>query len=52
MCVCAGYEGCNYYENIRTENMEKIYNMEGVVDILNMRQFKRKTRFILSLVYQ
>jgi hypothetical protein len=35
-----------------TGNMEYIYNMEGVIDKLNMRYFKRKTRFILSLVYQ
>jgi hypothetical protein len=35
-----------------TGNMEYIYNMEGVIDKLNMREFKRKTRFILSLVYQ
>jgi hypothetical protein len=35
-----------------TGNMEYIYNMEGVIEKLNMREFKRKTRFILSLVYQ
>jgi hypothetical protein len=33
-------------------NMEYIYNMEGIIDKLNMRLFKRKTRLILSLVYQ
>jgi hypothetical protein len=35
-----------------TGNMEYIYNMEGVIDKLNTRYFKRKPRFNLSLVYQ
>jgi hypothetical protein len=34
-----------------TGNMEYIYNMEGVIDKLNMRLFKRKKQGLFSLSY-